>query len=88
MAARTRASRDLATIPPGYPNEHRLGGASLFRAVLGGIPESTFARWLADGAIDAPVKLGGSNAWPEKYMAQVAAQGTRPRQAQAADPLN
>jgi hypothetical protein len=85
MAA--RASRDIV-IPSDFPHSHRLGNAALFRTVLGGVAGSTFARWLAEGTIEPPRKLGGSNAWDEIYMAHVAKHGTQPRRALIADPLN
>ena len=65
------------SLPAGYPNEHRLAGPDLFRALLGGVSKSTFARWLAQGTLQAPVKIGGCNAWPETYMAHVVRNGTR-----------
>lgn len=69
-----RASRPLE-IPADFPNPHRLGGMDLFRHVLGGPSASTFYRWLAEGKIRAPIKLGHHNKWSETYIAEVAANG-------------
>jgi hypothetical protein len=57
-------------IPLGFPNEHRLGDAALFRELLGRPGKSTFARYLALGLIPPPdAKLGALNRWNETTMA-------------------
>jgi hypothetical protein len=61
----------VATIPLDFPNAQRLGDRDLFRAVLGGVATSTFAKWLADGRIEKPRKIGSLNRWPETVMASV-----------------
>jgi predicted DNA-binding transcriptional regulator AlpA len=61
----------VATIPLDFPNPQRLGDRDLFRAVLGGIATSTFAKWLADGKLPKPRKLNSMNRWPEVQMASV-----------------
>ncbi|MGY3589002.1 putative DNA-binding transcriptional regulator AlpA [Bradyrhizobium sp. USDA 4341] len=63
------ANARSATIPPDFPNPHRLGGRDLYLAVLGNPAPSTFARWLAEGKIPKPQKLGSLNRWPETVMA-------------------
>jgi hypothetical protein len=61
----------VATIPSDFPHPQRLGDRDLFRAVLGNIATSTFAKWLADGRIVKPRKIGSLNRWPETVMASV-----------------
>jgi hypothetical protein len=74
VAARNRARKN--TIPADFPHPHRLSGAEVFRALLNDASKSTFARWMAEGTIGAPIKLGGMNAWSEQYMAKVVRDGT------------
>lgn len=74
---RTRSPRDLASIPTDFPHANRLGGSELFRTVLGGIPKSTFARWLSADLLPTPTRVAGLNLWPESSMAQVMRDGTR-----------
>jgi hypothetical protein len=57
-------------IPSDYPNERRLGDATLFRALLGNPGKSTFARYLQTGVIPpSDKKLGTLNRWYETTMA-------------------
>jgi hypothetical protein len=75
VAARNRTRK--TAIPADFPHPHRLSGSDVFRALLNDASKSTFARWLAEGAIEAPIKLGGMNAWSEQYMARVVRDGTK-----------
>jgi hypothetical protein len=74
---RTRAPRTFAPIPLDFPHPHRSGGTGLFQAVLGGLPKSTLHRWLADGVIPKPTRIGGLNYWPETVMDDVRRNGTK-----------
>ncbi len=57
-------------ILPDFPSQHRLGGAALFRELLGKPGRSTFARYLQTGLIPQPdTKLGSINKWREETMA-------------------
>jgi hypothetical protein len=74
------------SIPSDFPNEHRLGDALLFRALLGNPGKSTFARYLQTGLIPPPdKKLGTLNRWKETTMAAAveALPGARERQGAA-----
>jgi hypothetical protein len=63
-------SKNLAQIPPDFPNEHRLDDTALFRELLGRPGRSTFARYLQTGVIPpADRKLGTLNRWYETTMA-------------------
>jgi hypothetical protein len=67
-------SKNQSRIPPGFPNEHRLGDATLFRELLGNLGRSTFARHLQLGLIPAPdKKVGPLNRWFETTMAATVA---------------
>ncbi|MHC6153527.1 hypothetical protein ACVSQB_17270 [Bradyrhizobium elkanii] len=68
-ALRSRQSAQLTTIPSDFPHPQRLGGRDLYLTVLGNPATSTFARWLAEGKIPKPQKLGSLNRWPETVMA-------------------
>ena len=58
------------TIPPDFPNAHRLGDAALFREVVCLRSKSTFSHLLARGLLPAPdKKLGRRNRWYETTMA-------------------
>jgi predicted DNA-binding transcriptional regulator AlpA len=70
MTTRTRL-RSPVTIPTDFPHPQRLGGRDLFLSVLGDPAISTFHRWMADGKIPAPKKLGQLNRWLEADMAKV-----------------
>jgi hypothetical protein len=62
--------KSQSRIPPGFPNEHRLGDALLFRELLGNLGRSTFARHLQLGLIPAPDKrVGPLSRWFETTMA-------------------
>jgi hypothetical protein len=64
--------KNLTCIPSDFPNEHRLGDATLFRELLGRPGKSTFARYLQTGLIPQPdAKLGTLNRWKETTMAAV-----------------
>nr|MBN8991618.1 hypothetical protein [Hyphomicrobiales bacterium] len=57
-------------IPPGFPQEHRLGDALLFRELLGNLGRSTFARHLQLGLIPkADKRIGPLSRWFETTMA-------------------
>lgn len=56
-------------IPSDFPHPERLGGRDLYLTVLGEPAASTFARWIAEGKIPKPKKLGSLNRWPETVMA-------------------
>jgi predicted DNA-binding transcriptional regulator AlpA len=58
-------------IPADFPHPERLGGRDLFLAVLGNPAAATFARWLGEGKLPKPKKLGSLNRWPEVQMAAV-----------------
>ena len=62
-------------IPSDFPHPARLGGRDLYLAVLGNPAASTFARWIAEGKIPKPKKLGSLNRWPETVMAASRDQG-------------
>lgn len=64
-----RAKREV--IPHDFPHPARLGGRDLFIAVLGGPSVTSFSRWLAEGKIPQPRKLGHLNRWPEIEMAAI-----------------
>jgi predicted DNA-binding transcriptional regulator AlpA len=62
-------------LPQDYPAaKHKLGGTDLFRAVLG-VGASTFARYLADGLLPAPIKIGMLNRWTFETIERVATEG-------------
>lgn len=61
--------RERVQIPSDFPHPERLGGRDLYLAVLGDPAASTFARWIAEGKIPKPKKLGSLNRWPETVMA-------------------
>jgi hypothetical protein len=65
--ARERAVR--VQIPADFPHPQRLAGRDLFIAILGDPSPATFARWLAEGKLPKPRKLGSLNRWPEVAMA-------------------
>lgn len=69
MTHPTRASAPRVAIPSDFPHPQRLGGRDLYLAVLGHPAASTFARWLAEGKLPKPTKVGALNRWPEKVMA-------------------
>lgn len=56
-------------IPHDFPHPQRLGGRKLYLSVLGNPAASTFARWMAEGKIPKPKKIGALNRWPETVMA-------------------
>lgn len=56
-------------IPADFPHPQRLAGRDLFIAILGNPSPATFARWLAEGRLPRPRKLGSLNRWPEVEMA-------------------
>ena len=59
------------TIPPDFPNAHRLGDAALFRELTGTRSKSTFSHLLARGLLPAPdKKVGRRNRWYETTMAK------------------
>jgi hypothetical protein len=62
-------------IPSDFPHGQRLGDALLFRAILGGMARSTFARKLSEGKLPPPVRVGHLNKWPEAVMAEVRDEG-------------
>lgn len=62
-------AKNSATIPHDFPHPQRLGGRDLYLAVLGNPAPSTFARWIAEGKVPKPQKLGSLNRWPETVMA-------------------
>ena len=70
-ARRKRAPFEL---PAGFPQPHALGSTDLFIGVLG-IGASTFARYLAEGRLPVPVKIGKLNRWPQEVIARIAAEG-------------
>lgn len=65
--AHERAS--CVQIPADFPHPQRLAGRDLFLAILGDPSPATFARWLAEGKLPKPRKLGSLNRWPETEMA-------------------
>ncbi|WP_439925088.1 helix-turn-helix transcriptional regulator [Nitrobacter sp. JJSN] len=65
--ASERASR--VQIPADFPHPQRLAGRDLFIAILGEPSPATFARWLAEGKLPKPRKLGSRNRWPETIIA-------------------
>jgi predicted DNA-binding transcriptional regulator AlpA len=67
-------NRRREEIPSDYPHAHRLADQHVFCAVLG-IASSTFARFLAEGRLPKPTKIGRNNRWPETVIARVAAEG-------------
>jgi hypothetical protein len=76
--ARYNARKDheaAAAIPHDFPHSQRLGDLHLFLAVLGSPAQSTFFRWLAEGKIPKPTKLGRMIRWPETVMAKVRDEG-------------
>jgi hypothetical protein len=56
-------------IPHDFPHPHRLGSTELFRAILGGMAKTTFARKLAEEKLPAPTRIGPLHKWPETVMA-------------------
>jgi hypothetical protein len=60
-----------AHIPHDFPHSQRLGDAHLFRAVLGNMARSTFARKLSEQKLPPPIRVGHLNKWPEPVMAKV-----------------
>lgn len=75
-ATTTTKNRKRATveIPHDFPNQHRLADMQLFTAVLG-IAASTFHRFMAEGRLPTPIKVGRCNRWKETDVARVAAEG-------------
>jgi hypothetical protein len=74
------------SIPSDFPNEHRLGDALLFRALLGNPGKSTFARYLQTGLIPPPDrKLGTLNRWFETSMSAAVKALPKARERHAAD---
>lgn len=69
-----RRKRAAFELPAGFPQPHTLGSTDLFINVLA-IGASTFARYLAEGRLPAPVKIGKLNRWPHEVIARVAAEG-------------
>jgi predicted DNA-binding transcriptional regulator AlpA len=61
-------------IPSDFPHPHRLADMHVFTAVLG-IAGSTFHRFMAEGRLPAPIKVGRNNRWRETDIARIAAEG-------------
>jgi hypothetical protein len=61
VTPRRRARSDFkVVVPADFPHPRRLAGTPLFKAVHGGVPRSTWAKWKATGKIPKPDKQVGS----------------------------
>jgi hypothetical protein len=76
-ATPTRRKRAHLPLPPDFNDpaaQDTLGDVHVFAAVLdAGV--STLYRYVADGRIEKPTKIGRASKWPLRYMRRVAAEG-------------
>jgi predicted DNA-binding transcriptional regulator AlpA len=70
----TKNRKRTIEIPDGFPHPHRLADMQLFVGVLG-IAPSTFHRFMAEGRLPTPIKVGRCNRWKETDVARIAAEG-------------
>ena len=72
---RAKRTRPTVEIPAGFPSPFRLVGTEFFQAMLGVSP-SSFARYLAAGALPAAdVKVGRLSRWKETTVSRVLENG-------------
>jgi len=72
---RAKRTRPTVEIMDGFPNPFRLVGTEFFSGMLG-VSSSSFARYLAAGALPAAdVKVGRLSRWKETTVASVLATG-------------
>ena len=62
---------------PDFPHPYRSAGPAVFCAALG-IGRATLYRFIAQGLIEKPRKVGTRPIWTERYIAKVALEGTSP----------
>ena len=62
-------------LPEDFPHPFRSSGTAIFERALG-VGRTTIFRYVRDGIIKPPVSIGSKKVWSEKYMADVALNGT------------
>jgi predicted DNA-binding transcriptional regulator AlpA len=72
-----RRKRAYASLPPDFSDpaaQDKLDDVTVFASAVG-TGASTIWRFVADGRIRKPIKVGRLSKWPRRYIRQIAAEG-------------
>jgi predicted DNA-binding transcriptional regulator AlpA len=78
-AGRKRGKAAPFVFPADFDNpasKYKLGSTEMFIALLG-VGKSTFANYLSQNLLPAPVRIAGLNRWPYHVMQHVAQNGLK-----------